>query len=136
MATPPMSDTTTEGIRVGATAFYLPEESDPKQDRYVFGYRVVIVNQGQESVQLVSRHWIIIDADGHREEVKGAGVVGQTPTLEPGQGFKYTSFCPLSTEWGSMEGTYQMRRADGKLFEARIGRFFLARRVAVPDAAP
>lgn len=135
MATPPMSDATTQGVRVGATAFYLPEESDPQIGRFVFGYRVVIVNQSQETVQLISRHWIIIDGDGHREEVKGPGVVGETPRLEPGQGFKYTSYCPLATEWGSMEGTYQMRRANGEMFDAQIGRFFLTRQAAESGAA-
>lgn len=121
-----MSDSTTEGIRVGATAYYLPEHSDPDEDRYTFGYTIVIANNGDSAAQLLSRHWIIIDGAGHREEVRGPGVVGQTPRLEPGQAFKYQSFCPLSTPWGTMEGTYEMRRDDGTLFEARIGRFYLA----------
>jgi ApaG protein len=135
MSTPEMSDATTRGIRVGATAFFLPEESDTQIGRYVFGYRVVIVNQSQEKVQLLSRHWVIIDGYGHREEVRGPGVVGQTPVLEPGQGFKYTSCCPLATEWGSMEGTYQMRREDGEVFDASIARFFLTRQ-AVASSEP
>jgi ApaG protein len=125
MTTPTMSDTTTHGIRVGATAFFLPEESNVGENQYVFGYRVVIMNEGKETVKLLSRHWIIIDGEGHREEVKGPGVVGQTPVLEPNQGFKYTSYCPLSIEWGSMEGSYQMERANGEIFDAQIGRFFL-----------
>lgn len=128
MPTPVMSDTTTQGIRIGATAFYLPEESNPAENQYVFGYRVVIMNESQEAVKLLSRHWIIIDGDGHREDVRGPGVVGQTPLLEPNQGFKYTSYCPLGTEWGSMEGTYQMQRPNGEVFDVRIGRFFLTTR--------
>ena len=125
MSTPDFTETTTEGVRVGAAAFYLPQESDPAQHRYLFGYRVLIVNEGDSPAQLLSRHWIIIDGLGRREEVKGDGVVGQTPRLEPGQGFKYTSYCPLATDWGTMEGTYLMRRDNGETFEARIARFYL-----------
>jgi ApaG protein len=125
MPTPEYSDTTTEGIRVGAAAFYMPEHSDPDADRFVFGYNILIANHSDVSVQLLSRHWTIIDASGHREEVRGPGVVGQTPRLEPGQAFKYQSFCPLRTSWGTMEGTYQMQRDDGTLFDVRIGRFYL-----------
>jgi ApaG protein len=125
MSTPEMSDTTTEGLRVGATAFYLPEESNPDEGKFRFGYRILIVNEGTEPAQLVSRHWIIVDAEGHREDVRGPGVVGQTPLLKPGEGFKYTSYCPLETPWGTMEGTYQMVRPDGRKFEAKIGRFYL-----------
>jgi ApaG protein len=126
MPTPEFSDVTTHGVRVGATAFFLPEHSDAEEDRYVFGYTVVIANNSDQPVQLLSRHWTIIDATGHREEVRGPGVVGQKPRLEPGQAFKYQSFCPLSTPWGTMEGTYQMRRDDGESFEVEIGRFYLA----------
>jgi ApaG protein len=125
MATPELSDTTTEGVRVGATAYYLPDESDPEDRRYVFGYTIVMVNNGDAPVQLISRHWVIIDGTGRREEVRGEGVVGQQPRLVPGQAFKYQSFCPLKTPWGTMEGTYQMRRDDGTTFGARIARFYL-----------
>ena len=125
MPTPEMSDEVTEGIRVGAAAFYLPQESDPDEDRYAFGYTIVIANEGDRPAQLLSRHWVIIDANGHREEVRGPGVVGETPRLEPGQAFKYQSFCPIKTTWGTMEGSYTMQRDDGEKFEARIGRFYL-----------
>ncbi|MDB5171408.1 MAG: ApaG domain protein [Phycisphaerales bacterium] len=125
MATPEMSDTVTEGVRVGATAYYLPEESDPDKPRHVFGYTVVVANVGKKPAQLLSRHWVIIDAQGRREDVHGPGVVGETPRLEPGQAFKYQSFCPICTTWGTMEGEYQMRRDDGEIFEAKIGRFYL-----------
>jgi ApaG protein len=125
MPTPTLSDVTTDGVRVGASAFYLPEQSDAAQQRYVFGYTIVISNEGDTAAQLISRHWLIIDANGHREEVSGPGVVGKTPRLEPGQAFKYQSFCPLKTPWGTMEGEYQMRRDDGETFDARIDRFYL-----------
>ena len=125
MATPEMSDTETDGVRVGATAYYLPDESDPTDRKYLFGYTIVIANHGDVPVQLLSRHWVIIDGAGRREEVKGPGVVGQTPRLEPGEAFKYQSFCPLHTPWGTMEGTYRMRRDDGSTFDANIGRFYL-----------
>jgi len=125
MATPEMSDNTTHSIRVGATAYYLPEQSDPDQRRYAFGYTIVIANNGDKPAQLVSRHWIIIDAYGRREDVEGPGVVGQTPRLEPGQAFKYQSFCPLRTVWGTMEGTYQFRYDNGETFDVEIARFYL-----------
>ena len=125
MATPEMSETVTQGIRVGASAFYLPQESDPDEKRYAFGYTVVISNEGNAPAQLLRRHWVIIDSEGHREEVRGPGVVGETPRLEPGQAFKYQSFCPLRTSWGTMEGSYLMQRDDGQSFEAQIGRFYL-----------
>ena len=125
MPTPLMSEMTTEGIRVGAAATYLREESVPQDHRFVFGYRIVIVNEGDAAAQLISRHWLIIDANGERETVDGPGVVGQTPRLGPGEGFKYASACPLRTSWGTMEGTYRMRRDDGTEFDARVGRFFL-----------
>lgn len=132
MSTPAMSEAVTEGIRVGASAFYIPEESSPEERRYVFGYNIVIVNQGKAPAQLLTRHWQIIDAIGRAHEVDGPGVVGQTPRLEPGQAFKYQSFCPLKTPWGTMEGAYQMQRDDGEQFEVRIARFYLV----MPSAQP
>ena len=125
MSTPLMSETTTHGIRVGAAATYLHEESQPEERRFVFGYRIVIVNQSDQPAQLISRHWRIIDANGEEHTVDGPGVVGQTPRLAPGEGFKYASACPLRTPWGTMEGTYLMRRDDGTEFNAAVGRFFL-----------
>jgi ApaG protein len=85
----------------------------------------VISNEGDQPARLLRRHWLIIDADGHREEVRGPGVVGETPRLEPGKAFKYQSFCPLKTRWGTMEGSYTMQRDDGSTFEASIARFYL-----------
>jgi ApaG protein len=125
MPTPSTSDALTHGIRVTASAFYMPDESDPESRQYRFGYRITIYNEGTSPATLTSRRWLIIDADGNREEVEGPGVIGQTPRLEPGQGFKYTSYCPLKTTWGTMEGSYHMERDDGSEFDAHVGRFFL-----------
>jgi ApaG protein len=127
MATPALSDTITHGIRVGATASYLPAESAPDEHRYLFGYRIVIVNEGPVAATLRARHWIIIDAEGTVEEVQGEGVVGQQPRLAPGETFKYTSYCPLTTEWGTMEGTYDFETDGGEHFDVKIGRFYLAK---------
>jgi len=126
MPTPEMSDTTTHGICVAATAYFLPEESDPDDRKFLFGYTIVIKNDGDQAAQLISRYWLIIDGSGRQDEVRGPGVVGQTPRLEPGQAYKYQSFCPLKTPWGTMEGEYEMRRDDGTTFKAKIGRFYLA----------
>lgn len=124
-----VSDTPTlgspHGIDVAAAATYLPDESDPGMPVYVFGYRIVITNNGDSPARLLSRHWIIIDANGRREEVEGPGVVGATPRLQPGEKFEYQSFCPLKTKWGTMEGTYRMLRDDGQMFDAVINRFYL-----------
>ena len=133
MSTPELSDVMTEGIRIGATAYYLPEESDPDDRKFLFGYTIVIVNRGDSPAKLISRRWTIIDALGRREEVEGPGVVGQTPRLEPGQAFKYQSFCPLKTQWGTMEGSYRFQRDDGTEFDASIGRFYLRTEIAVRD---
>ena len=126
MSKPLMSDQTTQGVRVGATAFYIPDQSDPDNQQYIFGYNIVIANVGDQPAELLTRHWVIIDAHGRREDVRGDGVVGQTPRLEPGQAFKYQSFCPLKTNWGTMEGEYTMQRDNGERFDVKIGRFYLA----------
>ena len=120
-----MSDEVTDGVRVQVRAFYVPERSSPDQDHYFFAYSVRIQNEGHEPAQLVSRHWIITDARGRVEHVRGPGVIGETPRLEPGQAFEYTSYCPLTTPSGAMRGTYQMVRDDGRSFDARIGVFTL-----------
>jgi len=125
------SEATTEGIRVQAQAQFLPGESDSERRHYVWAYRIVITNEGHAPARLKSRHWIILDADNRREDVRGAGVVGKTPNLAPGERFEYTSGCPLRTRWGTMEGSYTFEREDGSAFEAAIGRFFL-----VPPPAP
>ncbi len=120
------SETLTEGIRIRAAALYAPDQSRPAEQRFVFAYRIMIRNEGTQSVRLLSRHWVIINGNGDREDVEGPGVVGKFPHLAPGESFEYMSFCPLDTEWGTMEGTYRMQREDGTQFDALIGRFFLA----------
>jgi ApaG protein len=105
---------------------YLPEQSDPEEDRYVFAYTVTVRNTGEVAAQLISRHWIITDADGKVHEVRGLGVVGEQPTLAPGETFEYTSGCPLETPVGSMRGTYQCVAADGTRFDAAIPEFVLS----------
>jgi ApaG protein len=121
-----VSDTTTDGIRVRVATTFLAQESSPRQNRFVFAYRIRISNEGEETAQLISRHWIITDANGAVEEVDGPGVVGNQPVLAPGQSFEYTSYCPLTTNVGTMHGTYTMVRPGGASFEARIAPFTLA----------
>ncbi|NUP04702.1 MAG: Co2+/Mg2+ efflux protein ApaG [Polyangiaceae bacterium] len=120
-----MSVAVTEGIRIAVTTQYVPQQSLPQAKRYVFAYTVKIANEGGQVAQLKSRHWIITDGNGKIEEVKGPGVVGQQPTLRPGEHFEYTSGCVLETPRGSMHGTYQMRRPDGSQFDATIAPFDL-----------
>jgi ApaG protein len=121
-----MSDTTTRGVRVEVRSAYVPERSSPAESQYFFAYRIRITNTSEETVQLLSRHWIISDGHGNTEHVRGPGVVGEQPVLEPGEAFEYTSFCPLPTPIGSMQGTYQMVTAGGSKFDAEIAPFSLA----------
>jgi ApaG protein len=120
------SDTTTRGIRIQVTSTYLSDRSSPKDSQYLFAYHVRISNVGTETAQLVSREWIITSAEGDVERVKGPGVVGEQPVLTPGGSFEYTSYCPLKTAVGSMQGSYQMVTADGEQFDAEIAPFTLA----------
>jgi len=121
-----VSDTTTQGIRVQVRSRYLPERSAPREEQYLFAYHITISNVGDDTAQLISRHWYITNADGQTEEVEGPGVVGEQPVLRPGMSFEYTSFCPLKTSVGSMHGTYTMVTPGGTTFEARISPFTLA----------
>lgn len=116
----------TEGIRVTVRSSYVADQSVPAAHRYVFAYTVRIANEGAEAAQLRSRHWIITDASGKVEEVRGPGVVGRQPLLRPGEHFDYTSGCVLETPRGEMRGTYQMLRPDGGAFDAIIAPFLLA----------
>jgi len=120
------SDTTTRGIRVQVRSRYLPEQSAPSEQQYFFTYQVRISNAGPETAQLVSREWVITDAEGQVERVKGPGVIGEQPVLAPGTAFEYSSFCPLGTAVGAMQGSYQMRTPDGQQFDAVIAPFTLA----------
>ena len=105
---------------------YLAEQSDPDSERYLFAYTIRIVNSGEVRAQLVSRHWIITDANQRIEHVRGPGVVGEQPHLEPGEAFEYTSGCPLPTPFGSMQGSYQCVADDGTRFEVPIAEFLLS----------
>ena len=126
-----MSSAVTHGVRVTVESRYLPEQSSPHEESFVFAYTVTIANEGGVTVQLKARHWVITDASGQVEEVRGPGVVGEQPTLKPGQAFRYTSGCELKTPRGTMHGTYQMSREDGDGFDAEIAPFLLV----APSAA-
>ncbi len=119
------SEVTTNNIRVRVHSRYVAERSDPDQDEWFFIYTVEVSNLGDTAAQLLSRHWIITNAEGERQEVRGPGVVGEQPNLEPGQSFTYTSACPLKTPFGTMHGTYQMISGDGERFDAEIAPFSL-----------
>ena len=125
-----MSDTITRGIRVQVRAEFLPERSSPRDGQYIFQYHVRIANEGAETAQLISREWTITNAEGEVAKVQGGGVVGEYPVLAPGAEFEYTSYCPLRTAVGTMQGCYQMVTAGGDHFDAVIAPFTLA----VPNA--
>ncbi|MBV8210789.1 MAG: Co2+/Mg2+ efflux protein ApaG [Burkholderiaceae bacterium] len=110
---------------VSVSPRFLPEQSDPENDKYLFAYTIRIVNSGQIAAQLMSRHWIITDANQNVEHVRGPGVVGEQPRLAPGEAFEYTSGCPLPTPFGSMKGSYEFVAEDGTAFEVPIPEFLL-----------
>lgn len=126
-----MSEAVTENIRVEVLSRHAPENSRPAQGEWVFEYTVRITNQSDEPVQLISRHWIITDALDHIHEVKGPGVVGEQPVLAPGESFQYSSWCPLKTPTGRMQGSYQMVRAGAAQFDIEIAPFGLRARYTV-----
>ena len=113
-------------VAVTAHSTYLPDQSDPGKEQYVFAYTITVTNTGTVTVQLVSRHWIITDAEHRVQEVKGLGVVGQQPTLKPGESFEYTSGASIPTQVGTMRGAYQMLAEDGHAFDAPIPPFTLS----------
>ena len=113
-------------VDVTAQAFYLPDQSDEENDQYVFAYTIRITNTGEVAAKVISRHWIITDADSQVQEVRGMGVVGEQPTIKPGASFEYTSGSSLSTMVGTMRGTYQMSAEDGTKFVANIPEFTLS----------
>lgn len=121
-----VSDTVTRGIRVQVRSVFVPERSSPREQHYFFAYHVRISNEGGETAQLQSRHWIITNADGDEQEVRGPGVIGETPVLKPGEAFEYTSYCPLTTAVGTMQGSYTMTTPAGTTFDAEIAPFTLA----------
>jgi ApaG protein len=122
----PTSSAETDGIWVRVQSHYHPEQSSPRDERYVFAYTITISNQGTRPAQLRTRHWVITDGRGTIEEVRGDGVVGAQPRLLPGQSFQYTSGCELATPIGTMHGSYRMWRDDGTFFDAVIAPFSLA----------
>ncbi|MGE0502138.1 MAG: Co2+/Mg2+ efflux protein ApaG [Rhizobiaceae bacterium] len=115
----------TNGIEVSVEPFYLTDRSDPSESRYVWAYRVTIANNSRRTVKLLSRYWRITDARGKVEEVRGPGVVGEQPELDPGDSYQYTSGCPLTTPSGFMAGHYTMRDRDGETFDIAIPAFSL-----------
>ncbi|MHA6495506.1 Co2+/Mg2+ efflux protein ApaG [Pseudomonas borbori] len=117
-------------VDVSVATRYLPEQSEPEQNRFAFAYTVTVTNNGQLSAQLLSRHWVITDGDGRVQEVRGAGVVGEQPHIAAGQSHTYSSGTLMATRVGIMQGSYQMLAEDGKRFDASIAPF----RLAVPGA--
>ncbi len=120
-----MPTAVTEGIRVTVEATYLDDRSVPDENSFAFAYQVTIANEGPRRVKLMRRHWIITDGNGEVREVEGPGVVGEQPVLEHGQAHRYTSGAVLTTPVGTMEGTYEMHEAGGRVFRAKIPCFAL-----------
>ncbi len=121
-----MSEAKKYNIKVTAQSFFLPDQSDEENDQYVFAYTIRIENVGQVSAQVISRYWLITDADNQVQEVRGMGVVGEQPMLKPGEHFEYTSGSSINTIVGTMRGTYQMLAEDGTKFDAVIPEFTLS----------
>jgi len=126
-----MTEAVTDGIRVSVETFYVDARSDPEAGRFTWAYRITIANESTHTVRLLRRHWIIKDARDHATEVRGEGVVGEQPVIEPGGCHTYTSGCVLETPIGTMEGTYEMQRDDGVLFPVEVPIFVLGRREAL-----
>lgn len=119
-----MSNAVTQGIRIQVRSRYLQEQSQPGK-KWVFMYTVRISNEGEAPAQLMSRHWVITDAHGREEQVRGDGVIGKQPVIKPGETHEYSSYCPLTTPHGAMRGSYRMVRPDGESFDAEIAPFAL-----------
>jgi ApaG protein len=126
-----MSEAVTRGIRVVVRSEFVPERSRPLEGHWFFSYTIRITNEGSETAQLMSRHWVITDATGAVQEVRGPGVVGQQPVLGPGESFEYKSACPLTTAFGTMQGTYRMVTKDGTAFDVEIPSFSLSEPFAI-----
>ena len=127
------SITITDGIKIWVEPEFVQEENTKDGKKNLFSYRVEISNVGNKWAKLLNRYWCIINAEGEKEEVRGGGVVGYFPELKPGSSFTYTSYCSLDTEWGTMEGYFEMIRDDGTLFNAKIDRFFLVNKKLIED---
>lgn len=130
MPSQPSNQPSNNAISVEVTSHYLPEQSDPAEQRFAFRYRICIRNQGNNSAQLLARHWTITDGNGKVEEVQGLGVVGEQPEIKPNSSYEYSSGCVLHTEIGCMKGYYEMKAEGGSRFKAQIPLFSLA----VPNA--
>lgn len=126
-----MPTATTRGLEVSVDAFYLEDQSDQEANRYAFAYRVRLHNRGEDTVQLISRHWVITDSSGNVRQVRGEGVVGRQPVLAPGEQYEYVSGSRLESPMGTMHGTYQMRTPGGDSFDAEIPVFTLSANTAV-----
>lgn len=118
--------TETDTVEIKAISRFLPDQSDPSADRYVFAYHITISNHSEQTVKLLTRHWIITDAEDKVQEVRGEGVIGQQPLLRPGESFEYTSGCSIATPVGTMKGSYFMEADDGRQFDAPVAEFTLA----------
>jgi ApaG protein len=116
---------TAHNFEVSVKALYVPAQSKPDQHFHFFAYRILIQNKGSAPAQLMNRHWIITDGFGRIEEVRGPGVIGQQPKIQPGQSFEYESACPLQTSSGSMKGSYEMTSESGETFSIEVPEFFL-----------
>lgn len=127
----PHSDTITAGIRIRAAAHLRSRPGPGAAGVHEYEYQITMSNEGDLSARLLARHWIILDSENRREDVRGRGVIGEFPKLMPGESYTYQSRCPLRTPWGTMEGSYLFERDSGATVEVRIGRFFL-----VPSAPP
>lgn len=114
-------------IEVQVIPEYLPEQSQPERERFTFAYHITIINQGDEAAQLISRHWLITDANEKIQEVKGQGVIGKQPWIQPGESYQYSSGAVIETAFGTMEGSYQMVSQNGDTFDAKIPAFTLAK---------
>jgi ApaG protein len=123
---PLMEEIDQHGVVIQTQVNYLPEQSDEAGNRFVFSYTITITNLGRSSAKLISRHWVITDAHNHVQEVRGQGVVGEQPLLKPSQSFEYTSGTVLTTQVGTMRGSYQMQAEDGGQFEVEIPQFVLS----------
>ena len=121
-----MNETEPNNIRVGVETRYIEDQSNPEQNSYVFAYTITIENKGQQSAQLLTRHWVITDSNQKVQEVRGDGVVGEQPLLKPGEQFVYTSGTMLETAVGTMKGSYQMLADDGSEFDAAVDEFVLS----------
>ena len=123
----PQNEAVSEGIRVAVDVMYVPHRSEPHGDGHFFAYRITITNEGEQPAQLIDRHWQITNGFGQTTVVEGPGVVGEQPEIEPGDAFQYTSYCPLPTEHGTMQGYYGMTRPDGETFKAEVPLFALTK---------